>query len=435
MRLAVACLVLAGASLLVVPAAPGYDPLAWLVWGRELASGTLSTTDGPAFKPGAVALATLAAPAGDAAPWLFLLVVRAATIASVVAVVLLARRLAGGAVTAAILTAVLVVALPRVGLLGGAGYVDVLVAGLAAAALLARRDGRHELALAGAAGACLLRVEAWPFALVLAAFAWHERSVPRGALAALAGAVGAAWLVPELLGSGELLRSGTRALVAEPGQPALAPVPALEALRQALDPVALVVLALAALAPRDARLPAVVGVGWLLLVAAMAQVGFSGEPRYALPGLVLAAASAGAGGVRVVHALRVAPAPARLAAAPLIALVLLAGAAHRGPGIEREADRLVASAAFAADLDRAVELAGGRGSLRRCGAPATGPLRGPLVAYHLGVARREVRFVAPRQGLVLRSRRGSEPTPVPVAPAGFTPRSRTSAWEVLSRCG
>src|SRR4051812_7444893 len=38
-------------SLLVVDPAPSYDPWSWLLWGREVAGGSLSTIDGPAFKP------------------------------------------------------------------------------------------------------------------------------------------------------------------------------------------------------------------------------------------------------------------------------------------------------------------------------------------------------------------------------------------------
>jgi hypothetical protein len=63
-------LVLAGLSVLVVAPAPAYDPWMWLLWGREIAGGTLSTSEGPAFKPLPVAVCALLAPLGDdAAPW------------------------------------------------------------------------------------------------------------------------------------------------------------------------------------------------------------------------------------------------------------------------------------------------------------------------------------------------------------------------------
>ena len=47
----------AALTALVVAPAPSYDPWAWLLWGREVAHGTLSTAEGPAFKPLPVALA------------------------------------------------------------------------------------------------------------------------------------------------------------------------------------------------------------------------------------------------------------------------------------------------------------------------------------------------------------------------------------------
>ena len=62
------CLVVAGASCALAPAAPDYDPWAWLIWGRELGGLELSTQEGPAFKPLPVALSALLAPLGEAAP-------------------------------------------------------------------------------------------------------------------------------------------------------------------------------------------------------------------------------------------------------------------------------------------------------------------------------------------------------------------------------
>ncbi len=60
----------AAASLLAFRPAPGYDPWTWLLWGREVAGGGLSTVGGPAFKPLPVAICALLAPLGGAAPWL-----------------------------------------------------------------------------------------------------------------------------------------------------------------------------------------------------------------------------------------------------------------------------------------------------------------------------------------------------------------------------
>src|SRR5918999_360739 len=89
-------IVIALASLLVVDPAPSYDPWTWLLWGREVASGTLSTVDGPAFKPLPVAVCALLAPLGAAAPWAWVLLVRVAAVVAVWLAFALARRLAGG---------------------------------------------------------------------------------------------------------------------------------------------------------------------------------------------------------------------------------------------------------------------------------------------------------------------------------------------------
>ena len=50
-RLAAAAFAVAALSALVIAPAPSYDPWAWLLWGREIAHGTLSTEEMPAFKP------------------------------------------------------------------------------------------------------------------------------------------------------------------------------------------------------------------------------------------------------------------------------------------------------------------------------------------------------------------------------------------------
>src|SRR3712207_7297874 len=53
-----ASLVLGGLSLLL-PSSPTYDPMAWIIWGREITELDLLTTDGPSWKPLPVLLTTL----------------------------------------------------------------------------------------------------------------------------------------------------------------------------------------------------------------------------------------------------------------------------------------------------------------------------------------------------------------------------------------
>ncbi|HET8952041.1 MAG TPA: hypothetical protein VFN44_16085, partial [Solirubrobacteraceae bacterium] len=88
-----AILAAAAASPLLVRAAPGYDPWTWLLWGREVAGGTLSTVAGPAFKPLPVAVCALLAPLGSAAPVIWVVLVRAAAITALVLAYRLGRDL------------------------------------------------------------------------------------------------------------------------------------------------------------------------------------------------------------------------------------------------------------------------------------------------------------------------------------------------------
>ena len=313
---------LAVVSLAIVHPAPSYDPWSWLLWGREIAGGSLSTLEGPSFKPLPVAVTTLLAPLGGAAPGLWVLVARAAAVLAVLLAFRLGRRLAGGWAPAGALAAAAVVLCGGYVGYAASGLSEGLLLALALAGAEAWSAGRPRAALACAVACGLLRVEAWPFLAAVGVVMWRRRPADRPLLVGLALAVPAAWLVPELVGSGQLFRSAARARVPNPGQPALADVPVLaslvEAVRLPLWPlwagVALLVRCAAGgsrrpgggdrsprppgeaarragRGDRAALVPAAAGVAWITLVAAMAQAGFSGEPRYALPGAALVAVS------------------------------------------------------------------------------------------------------------------------------------------------
>jgi hypothetical protein len=434
------------ASLLVVDPAPSYDPWSWLLWGREVAGGSLSTVDGPAFKPLPVAVCALLAPLGSAAPWLWVLLVRSAAVVAVWLAFRLGRELGGGSALAAALAAA------GVALCGGliaytsAGAEPALVLALALAAGLAWREERYRLALACGAGCALLRVEAWPFLLVAGIVLGRRRPEDRPLLAALALLIPAAWLLPELAGSGELLRSGTRARVPNPGQPALADVPAWSALEAAvrlpLWPLWLGVATLIATAarrggfaeaqrgggPAAARLalvPAAAGAAWIAVVAAMAQAGFSGEPRYALPGAALIAVSGAVGLARL-------GSPAALIAVALVAVA----AVPRVTRLDDVRDAQAYQWQLATDLEAAVAAAGGRGAVLACGRPYVGPLRGPLMAYRLDVEKRAVEPDDPPRapGVVFRSALSPSTAARPDAPPGFAPVAQAGPWQVLADC-
>jgi hypothetical protein len=92
---------------------------------------------------------------------------------------------------------------------------------------------------------------------------------------------------------------------------------------------------------------------------------------------------------------------------------------------------------LANDLTRAVRAAGGRDAVLACGRPYVGRLRGPLMAYRLGVAKQVVEPDAPPRapGVVFRSSLSASAAPAPTVPSRFAPTARAGAWQVLADCG
>lgn len=427
---------------LVLPA-PSYDAWAWLLWGAEVLSGELSTLEGPAFKPLPVAASTLLAGLGPAGPWAWVFMARAAAAVGVWLAFRLAWRLAGGSVIAGGLAAAGVLVCGGYLAYASEGVAEGMLLALALAAGEAWRAGRPRWALAAAVGCALLRVETWPFLAVAAAVTWRRRPQDRWLLATVALVVPAAWFLPELIGSGEILRSAGRARIPNAGQPALAEVPLLASLRAG---VALLlwpfwagvgVLVWAASvrregAARAALVPAAVGVAWIALVAAMAQAGFSGEPRYALPGAALVASSGAAG---LVGAGRRLPRWRGAALAAMALLMVTATVPRVAPLVDLQ-KKQAHQWALQGDLARALDEAGGPGPVLGCGVPYVGPLRGPLAAYRLGVPKHVVEpdRLPQAPGVVLRSRLTPEDRPAPAVPAGFREVADAGVWQVFTSC-
>jgi hypothetical protein len=422
----------------------------------------LSTAEGPAFKPLPVAVCALLSPLGGVAPEAWVILARTGAVLAVLLAFRLGRRLTAGAVVAGA---------PHDAVAGGApdtrgplaagvaaavgvalcgGFVGYAAAGaetgwVIAFALLgveAWRAGRPRAALACGVACALLRVEAWPFLLVFGLVLWRRRPQDRWLLVACAVAVPALWFVPEWLGSGDLLRSGARARMPNPGQPALADVPALAALREALALPLWPLLIGAAAVPflaRPARPLLVAGLAWIALVAVMAQAGFSGEPRYSLPGGALVAI-AGAVGLaalarRCGDLWAVAAYRSRHLWAGAVAGVLLVVAAAPKladlPDLRRDQ---AYQRALAADLASVIDAAGGRERVLACGRPYVGNLRGPLLAYHLDVEKRRVAFEPRPPGAVFRSRLYVGAPTEPHADAPFAALVRNGRWEVRAAC-
>lgn len=523
-RLLLAATAIAALSLLAVAPAPSYDPWAWLLWGREIAGGELSTAEGPSFKPGAVIVTAPLALLGGAAPVAWVLIARTGAVLALLLAFRLGRRLAAdllrgsapdgdasggraadlrdsgpdglGAASgrraaargARVLPAAAgVLAAAGIGLSGGytyyaaSGMVVGWVVALGLAGLEAWRAGRPRAALACGIACALLHVESWPFLAAFGLVLWRRCPRDRPLLALAAAAIPALWLIPELLGSGNLVRAAERAQVPNPGQPATADFPALASLSEAaaIPPwplwLGLAAVAVAATHAQRARAPsaspagrserrallargrggsasalagrlvplarvggpaaralapAAAGAAWVAIVAAMSQLGgFSGEPRYAAPGIALVAIS-GAVGLALVAA-RLVGAPravgptgtgrggprrtaARMAVAFAVALALGAAALPRVDDGRAVAVAQADQWALASDLGDAVRAAGGREAVLACGTPYVAPLRGPLMAYRLDVPKHVVEpDLPPRPPGVVFQWRGS-----PEAPAG-----------------
>ena len=436
----VGCVVLAAVSLLL-PGRPTYDPLAWLIWGREIAHGTLSTAGGPSWKPLPVVFTTPFSLAGDAAaPDLWLIVARAGGLLGVVMGYRLGARLAGP--VAGIIAALGIFCSEGFVFHAWRGNSEGLLVGLSLWAVERHLDGRRASAFVLGFAAALLRPEVWPFWGLYGVWLFVREPRRRVLVAACFAAVPLAWLGPEYLGSGDFLRAANRALEPNLDSPAYASFPALEVLRQslALLPAVIAAGAIAAFAAAVRRrrdehdhvvlvLAAMAG-ALLLAVAVMTQIGFSGNLRYVLLPIALLCVLAGAGWV---EAVRAAGRRAGVLAAVALAALGLAGAAHAGARAVQDADDQAQAVRREADLDTdlasAVARAGGERALARCGPVFTGRFQVPIVAWTLHLRLRDVDIfplppggtAAPSEGALARDPR-------------FEVVARSARWTIGRAC-
>ena len=243
---------------------------AWFAWGRELTHFGLDTTTGPSWKPLPVVLAAPLSLAGDTAPQLWLVLVRAAWLASLVLAAELAFRLAPGGLRAprvagAAFAATGVVLLSdevtHVARQVAGGMSEPLLVALVLGAVRAGLAARPRLAFVLLALAGLVRPEAWPLLAVYGVWCWRSDRRMRPLVVCVALVVPVLWLAPELLGAGH---GGARRAQTGTSNPA-------ESLEwAALLPLAVAwPLALAALRDRAARLLAVGALAWIAVVAVM----------------------------------------------------------------------------------------------------------------------------------------------------------------------
>ena len=422
------------ALTLLAPSAPTYDPWAWILWGREVLHLDLSTSFGPSWKPLPVAITTVAALCGSAAPALWLLVARAGALAGVYFAFRLTRRLTGSAWPALAAAAVLLVApwFTRNAVLGNSEGMQVA---FALAALDQGVAGRPRRAFLLAIGLCLLRPEAWPFAGLYGAWlVWRERDALKLVALGLLS-LPLLWFVPERLGSGDWMRASHRAQDAVSAAVAHAAHPFADVVRSGWDllgqPLQILFVAAiaAAVVRRDRRLLALAGLAaaWTLLVAGMTAHGYSGNPRYLIVPAAVAIVVAIAGVWPLVCRVPV-------LAAVIAAMAIVPWLAPTDTALQAGAWQ----ARMTHQLGRVVGEAGGATAVKRCGPVSTDAYLVPAVAWRLGLRIDQIGLVADRPGTVLRVHVVNDgvalPTLTPLAGAPTRTLAASRDWRILSTC-
>jgi hypothetical protein len=414
-----ACLALSALSLLIT-AQPTYDPYAWIVWGREITEGDLTTLYGPSWKPLPVIFTTVFSLVGDAAPELWVWLARAGGLLGAVFAFRLAARFAG----------------PAAGMLAGGGLLltehftrafargnsEGIMVAVSLWAVERHLDGRRDHAFALGFAAALMRPEVWPFWGLYGLWLLTREPARRVLVGALFAANALLWVLPEWWGSGQPFRAAERAQTANPGQPKYADFPFGATWEQFAQQFTLVVLAGAGMAVvlawRSRRRPelalAVFAAALILEVALMAEAGFAGNVRYAAPATGLVCVLAGIGFARIHPA---------AAAAALAAVALIAW-----PTLREDYDGVRAEAELYDAIPGLVAIAGGAERVRGCGGIFTGPFQVPVVAWHLHVHTGEV-SLSPKVPGTIFAPRGSG-----LASTQFSKRGETAQWIVLQRC-
>ena len=244
--------------------------------------------------------------------------------------------------------------------------------------MVADLAGRRWLAFALVVATGLLRPEMLLFVVGYRAWlAWSDRRISTVAIVAgVAVVIVAAWLIPEKIGSGELLRAASRARAPVPDSPAQAAFPFLATFTNAAPVVPWVVyvggvdaLVVAEVRRRRVSLPlvlAAIATTLMVVVAAMTQGGFSGNPRYLTIPIALTCVLGGAGWVWLYRTAR-----SRASARGAAVLVVVAAAAA-APVVIHDARRLRGEMRNAFNENASLRGAAGRDRARRrsCGGAA-----------------------------------------------------------------
>jgi len=406
--LVLACLAVAALAH-ALPAAPTYDPWAWISWGREIVHLDLDTRTGPSWKPLPILFTTPFALLGNRwAPELWLVVAQAGGLLAFAFTYRLGARLAG---RAAGLLAVLGLALADEFIRNFArGNSEGLLVALCLWAVERHLDGRRtEAFLLGVAGG-LLRPELWPFLLLYGLWLMWVEPRRRWLVLGCGALTLALWFLPEWWGSGDPFRAAARARDPNPDSAAFADDPFLETFRRAevvlMFPVLLgAALGLGAAVLRRDRVRLVLGAIAAVLmvaVAAMTEAGFAGNLRYVALPAALVCVLAGAGWTDLVVALarRVGPLGAAAAAVALVVAALPYLRADRD-ALQGDLRVVRLESELYDDLPRLVAAAGGRDAVLRCRPIYASAFEQEAVAWALHVHSEDVRIVPAPPGTAI----------------------------------
>jgi hypothetical protein len=418
---------IAAAVSLRLPTTPNYDPWVWVLWGREIVHGQLSTTGGPTLKPLAMVFTTIVAPFGSAAPNMWVAIARTGALTAVALTFLLTTRLARtataplGALGWVLAVAAGVVAAGGVLLLQSyiyvvaQGYSEGLLLTVLLLAVLRHLDGAPRQTQALLFAASLDRPEMWVLFIVYCVWLWRVDPGARRQIACLAALILPIWLLPDLIGSGSLLRGAEYASYPRGAGTTACPFCSevtryewpLVRLPFRIGVVLALVPAIAAALPRggtDGQRPSVrrlnVSLAVLLVAAiilfledaVLTELKFSGNGRYLFPAGCLTIVVGMVGWAR--FAAWAFAAVARLARRSIgwvaVAVVTAGAVAAIVPSAVDAFAPLGATwsnlrfqADVRRDLTTAVARAGGAARLKACGAVETNTQLVPLVAWSL----------------------------------------------------
>jgi len=220
------CLALGGLSLLLPYTLSG-DEWCWLIWGREVGRLALDTTACTVWKPLPVLFTTVISPAGDAAPMLWLLLVRTSWLLALVLAYRVGTRLGGRPAGLVAALGLLLIPNPNADWISyfRHGSSEPLIVALILAAV-DRHLAAHRLQALGLAGlAALGRPEAWVIVLAYGVLVWRTDPGRRLATVAVVAAVPLVWLGGGLWGGRGPLSAGHKPPVTVANRPERAGAP------------------------------------------------------------------------------------------------------------------------------------------------------------------------------------------------------------------